>query len=232
MSKRPTLEKPLPADALRRRGALKWLGSLAGLSVACAAQPVASPPAQPSLAPPAANTATPAPATPTIAMTAASTMTPTPPAASAAPAVSAAPATATPPAPTPTRPPVPATPAITQPAQADQAAFVRYAAQMRQLAIDTGDQAYGAIIVKGDRVVGLGPSRVVVNGDPTAHAEMEAIRDASRRLGTPDLSGCLMYSTSPPCPMCESAAYWARLTRLIHGPNAVDAGAPRLGGCG
>jgi tRNA(Arg) A34 adenosine deaminase TadA len=225
MSKRATLGKHPPAGALRRRGALKWLGSLAGMSVACAAQPVANPPTQPSFAPPAANTATPAPATPTIAMTVASTMTLTP---SAGPAI----ATHTPPAPTPTRPPVPATAAITQPAQADQAAFVRYAAEMRQLAINTGDQAYGAIIVKGDRVVGLGPSRVVVTGDPTAHAEMEAIRDASRRLGSGDLSGCVMYSTSRPCAMCESAAYWARLTRLIHGSNAVDAGAPRLGGCG
>lgn len=227
MSKRATLGKHPAADALRRRGALKWLGSLAGLSVACAAQPVASPPAQPALAPPAANTATPAPATPTTPITATAT-----PAASAAPAASATPATHTLPAPTPTRPPVPATAAIPQPARADKAGFVRYAVQMRQLAIDTGDQAYGAIIVKGDRVVGLGPSRVLVNGDPTAHAEMEAIRDASRRLGTLDLSGCVMYSTSPPCPMCESAAYWARLTRLMHGPNAVDAGAPRLGGCG
>lgn len=225
MSKRATLGKPIPADALRRRGALKWLGSLAGLSVACAAQPVASPPTQPSLAPPAVNTPTPAPATPTTAMTASSTIAPTP-------SAGVATAAHTQPAPTPTSPPVPATSSITQPAQADKAAFVRYAAQMRQLAIDTGDQAYGAIIVKGDRVVGLGPSRVVVNGDPTAHAEIEAIRDASRRLGTPDLSGCVMYSTSPPCAMCESAAYWARLTRLIHGPNAVDAGAPRLGGCG
>jgi tRNA(Arg) A34 adenosine deaminase TadA len=226
MGKRTTLGSHLPAAALPRRGALKWLASLAGVSVACAAQPAAGPPAQPSLARPVANTATPAPATPTAALPATSAIAPTPSAPPAAPAT----ATHTPPA--PTRPPLPATLVITQPAQANSAAFVRYAAQMRQLAIDAGDQAYGAIIVKGDRVVGLGPSRVVVNADATAHAEMEAIRDASRRLGSGDLSGCVLYSTSPPCAMCESAAYWARVARLVHGPNAVDAGAPRYGACG
>lgn len=228
MGKRPTLEKPLPADALRRRGALKWLGSLAGLSVACAAQPAAEPPAQALVTPQAGNAPATEPAAPANTMPASATPTP-------ATSTKAVPASLTPaptPPPVPIPPPISATSAITQPATADSAAFVRYAAQMRQLAIDTGDQAYGAIIVKGDRVVGLGPSRVVVNADATAHAEMEAIRDASRRLGSGDLSGCVMYSTSRPCAMCESAAYWARITRLIHGSNAADAGAPRLGGCG
>lgn len=118
-----------------------------------------------------------------------------------------------------------------QPADATPAAFARYAAEMRRDAIASGDQAYGAIIVKDGRVVGLGPSRVMVNRDATAHAEMEAIRDASRRLNTADLSGCVMYSTSPPCRMCEAAAHWARVSRMYVGDAAADAGAPQLGAC-
>ena len=102
---------------------------------------------------------------------------------------------------------------------------------MRRLAVESGDQAYGAIIVREARVVGLGPSRVVVGRDATAHAEMEAIRDASRRLGSADLSGCVIYSTSRPCRMCETAAYYARLARMYVGANATDAGAPRYDAC-
>jgi tRNA(Arg) A34 adenosine deaminase TadA len=102
---------------------------------------------------------------------------------------------------------------------------------MRQLAIDWGDQAYGAIIVKGDLIVGLGPSRVIVHGDPTAHAEMEAVRDACRRLGTRDLSGCVIYATSRPCPMCEAACYWANVDRIYYSAAITDAGQPRLTRC-
>jgi tRNA(Arg) A34 adenosine deaminase TadA len=100
--------------------------------------------------------------------------------------------------------------------------------EMRRVAVTRGDQPYGAVIVKGDRVVGEGVSAVVTDNDPTAHAEMVAIRDAARRLGSRDLSGCEMYGTSPACPMCEAAAYWARVARLFHGVPIVDAGPPRL----
>ena len=100
--------------------------------------------------------------------------------------------------------------------------------EMRRLAVERGDQPYGAVIVKADRIVGEGASAVVTDNDPTAHAEMVAIRDAARRLGSRDLSGCEMYGTAPACPMCEAAAYWARVTRLLHGATIVDAGAPRL----
>ncbi|MGQ0569976.1 MAG: nucleoside deaminase [Armatimonadota bacterium] len=120
---------------------------------------------------------------------------------------------------------------IPQPQTPSRDAFIARAFEMRRRAVDAGDQSYGAIIVKDSRIVGLGPSRVITNGDPTAHAEMEAIRDAARRLGSRDLSGCVMYSTSRPCRMCESAAYWANVTRLHHGPSGTDAGAPRYGGC-
>ena len=119
---------------------------------------------------------------------------------------------------------------IDQPARSNRRAFIERAFEMRRQASDSGDQPYGAVVVKDGRIVGQSQSRVVINHDPTAHAEMEAIRDAARRLGTRDLSGCVMYSSSKPCPMCEAAAYWAGLEGYIHGRNLTDGGAPRL--CG
>ena len=104
--------------------------------------------------------------------------------------------------------------------------------EMKRRAVQSGDQGYGAVVVKDSRIVGQAPSRVVVNRDPTAHAEVEAIRDAARRLGTRDLSGCVLYSTSPPCAMCETAAYWARIDRLVSASADGDRGAPRYAGCG
>ena len=119
--------------------------------------------------------------------------------------------------------------AIPQPDEASPEAFVRRAFGMRDKASQDGDQPYGAVIVDGaGRIVGQAPSRVVTNGDPTAHAEMEAIRDAARRLGTRDLSGHVMYSSSRPCPMCEAAAYWANLSEMVYGSGGTPAGRPRL----
>jgi len=99
--------------------------------------------------------------------------------------------------------------------------------EMRRLAVERGDQAYGAVIVKDTRIVGEGVSAVVTGNDPTAHAEIQAIRDAARRLGSRDLTGCEMYGTSRACTMCEAAAYWARVARLYYGTTIVDAGAPQ-----
>ncbi len=88
---------------------------------------------------------------------------------------------------------------------------------LRDEASSAGDQPFGAVVWCGGRIVGEAPSRVVTAGDPTAHAEMEAIRDAARRLGRRDLSDCVLVSTSRPCRMCEAAAGWARIERLVHG---------------
>lgn len=121
--------------------------------------------------------------------------------------------------------------AIVQPTQADPAHFMGRAAEMRRLALARGDQPYGAVVVKAGRIVGEGVSAVVTGRDPTAHAEMEAIRDACRRLGTSDLSGGEMYSTSRPCRMCETACYWARIARMVFGADLSDGGPPRYGGC-
>ena len=124
-----------------------------------------------------------------------------------------------------------ATEAILQPATADAAHFMARAAAMRRRAIDSGDQAFGAVVVRDGRIVGQAPSRVIVNHDPTAHAEMEAIRDAARRLGSGDLAGCVIYSTSPPCRMCETAGYWAGLARSYSGEAISDNGRPRYSSC-
>jgi tRNA(Arg) A34 adenosine deaminase TadA len=104
--------------------------------------------------------------------------------------------------------------------------FVTAAFAMKDQAVKAGDQAYGAVLVKNDEIIGFGPSRVVLKKDWTAHAEREAIREAQARLGHADLSGSLLYSTSRPCTNCEAAARQANVARMYFGPDATDAGAP------
>jgi tRNA(Arg) A34 adenosine deaminase TadA len=101
------------------------------------------------------------------------------------------------------------------------------AASMERLARSWGDQPYGAVLVASGAIIGNGPSRVVKLGDPTAHAEKEAIRDAQRRLGQLSLAGSVLYSTSRPCPNCERAAAEANVARMFYGPRLNDAGEPR-----
>ena len=104
---------------------------------------------------------------------------------------------------------------------------MRRAEALRDEAVRAGDQPYGAVLLRGERVVGAAPSRVVTHNDPTAHAEMEAIRDAARSLRSRDLSGCVLVSTSRPCRMCEAAAAWAGISRMVYGEGLTDAGPPR-----
>ncbi len=120
---------------------------------------------------------------------------------------------------------------IVQPATQGEMAFIQRAFEMRRKAIDAGDQAYGAVIVRDKTIVGQSWSRVVLDNDPTGHAEMSAIRDAARRLNSRDLTGTVMFSSSRPCPMCEAAAYWAGVVRLVYGRGATNGGAPKLLRC-
>jgi tRNA(Arg) A34 adenosine deaminase TadA len=106
-------------------------------------------------------------------------------------------------------------------------AAMRRAEALRDEAVRGGDQPYGAVVLRGELIVGAAPSRVVTASDPTAHAEMEALRDAARQLRTRDLSGCVLVSTSRPCRMCEAAAGWAGISRMVYGEALTDAGAPR-----
>jgi tRNA(adenine34) deaminase len=109
----------------------------------------------------------------------------------------------------------------------DRARFIAEAFRMKREAVAAGDQPYGAVVVLREAVVGYGPSRVVTHADPDAHAERVALRDAQSRLGSADLSGAVLYSTSRPCRDCERAAAAARISRMHFGPDGTDAGAPR-----
>jgi guanine deaminase len=82
---------------------------------------------------------------------------------------------------------------------------------------------FGAIIVKDGKIVGSGTNHVTSENDPTAHAEVVAIRDACRNLGTFQLDGCIIYTSCEPCPMCLGAIYWARPKAIYYANTRVDA---------
>ena len=84
---------------------------------------------------------------------------------------------------------------------------------------------FGCIIVKGDEIVGQGFNRVTSSNDPTSHAEVVAIRDACQKLNTHQLTGCEIYASCEPCPMCLGAIYWARPDRVIFANTKEDAAA-------
>lgn len=86
---------------------------------------------------------------------------------------------------------------------------------------------FGAVVVKNGAVIGEAANQVTATNDPTAHAEVLAIREACKKLGVFDLEGCEIYTSCEPCPMCLGAIYWARLTR-VYFANA-DADASRIG---
>ncbi|MCR5494929.1 MAG: nucleoside deaminase [Treponema sp.] len=81
---------------------------------------------------------------------------------------------------------------------------------------------FGSVIVKDGKIVGRGHNRVLLNKDPTCHGEMEAIRDACKKLGTHDLSGCQLYTTAEPCPMCLGGILWANITEVFYGCTISD----------
>ena len=84
---------------------------------------------------------------------------------------------------------------------------------------------FGSVVVKDDEIIGEGTNRVATSCDPTAHAEMLAIRAASAKLKNFDLSGCELYTSCEPCPMCLSAIYWAKIERMFYGNTIVEADA-------
>lgn len=81
---------------------------------------------------------------------------------------------------------------------------------------------FGAVIVRGGRAVAVAHNRVLKERNATRHAEVNAICAASRKLGRYDLSDCVIYSTTEPCPMCFSAIHWARIARVIYGTSIAD----------
>lgn len=115
------------------------------------------------------------------------------------------------------------------PASSSSAArhFIAEAERMREMAVKAGDQPYGAVLVNDGVIVGYGPSRVVSDKNPDAHAERVALWDAQRKLGRQDLTGAVIYSTSRPCSACQAALARAKIERMYHGPDGTDGGPPR-----
>ncbi|MCR5154796.1 MAG: nucleoside deaminase [Lachnospiraceae bacterium] len=81
---------------------------------------------------------------------------------------------------------------------------------------------FGSVVVKDGKIVGRGHNRVLLKHDPTCHGEMEAIRDACKNLGTHDLTGCEIYTTAEPCPMCLGAILWSNMSKAYYGCNVND----------
>ena len=102
-------------------------------------------------------------------------------------------------------------------------AFMEMAIRLSEENVDNGGGPFGAVIVRDGEVISTGTNRVVPNNDPTAHAEVLAIRSACSRLGTFKLTGCTVYSSCEPCPMCMSALYWAGVKRICYGNTKDDA---------
>lgn len=102
--------------------------------------------------------------------------------------------------------------------------FLREAIRLSQKKMEAGEGGpFGAVIVRDGEIVGRGWNRVTSANDPTAHAEVEAIRNACSNLGTFVLAGCEIYASCEPCPMCFAAIYWARLDALYFAASREDA---------
>ena len=82
---------------------------------------------------------------------------------------------------------------------------------------------FGSVVVKNNKIIAEGSNKVTMNNDPTAHGEIVAIRDACQKLNTFDLSGCDLYSSCEPCPMCLSAIYWSRIEKIFYANTRIDA---------
>lgn len=103
------------------------------------------------------------------------------------------------------------------------AALMRRAIALALESVRTGGGPFGALLVKNGQLVSEGANQVTRTNDPTAHAEIVAIREACRALGTFQLTGCDLYTTCEPCPMCLGAIYWARPARVFYAGTAADA---------
>jgi len=101
--------------------------------------------------------------------------------------------------------------------------FMRRAIQLSEESVKHGGGPFGAVIVKDGKVVAEASNSVTKDNDATAHAEVNAIRQACRRLDSFSLEGCTIYTSCEPCPMCLGAIYWAHIGRIFYGNNKHDA---------
>lgn len=103
--------------------------------------------------------------------------------------------------------------------------FMKRAIELSEKAsmIEKSGGVFGAVIVKDGKVIAEGYNQVIKHNDPTWHAEMQAIREACKKMGSPHLKGCVLYTSAEPCPMCLCASYWAHLDHIYTGARIEDA---------
>ena len=101
--------------------------------------------------------------------------------------------------------------------------FMERAIELSIKSVDEGGGPFGSVIVKGDKIIAEGSNRVTLAKDPTAHGEIVAIRKACKILNNFNLSGCELYSTCEPCPMCLSAIYWSHIDKIYYANTRDDA---------
>ncbi len=107
----------------------------------------------------------------------------------------------------------------------DEVDFMRRAIALSRQGVVSGGGPFGAVIVRAGRIIGEGMNRVVPAADPTAHAEVVAIRMACEAIGTHVLDGATIYTSCEPCPMCLGAIWWARLSEIVYANSRTDAAA-------
>lgn len=106
---------------------------------------------------------------------------------------------------------------------AEDGRFMQMAIDLSIENVANGGGPFGAVIVCNGEVIATGTNRVTANNDPTAHAEVSAIREACAKIGNFKLEGCVCYTSCEPCPMCLSALYWAGVSRIVYGNTKDDA---------
>ncbi|WP_314667008.1 nucleoside deaminase [Prevotella aurantiaca] len=102
--------------------------------------------------------------------------------------------------------------------------LMRRAIELSENSVRNGGGPFGAVIAKDGEIVAEGSNKVTIDNDPTAHAEICTIRKACQKLNTFDLSGCVIYTSCEPCPMCLGAIYWAHLDKIYYANDRNDAG--------
>lgn len=107
----------------------------------------------------------------------------------------------------------------------DREDFMREAIELARRSVSEGGGPFGAVVVRGGRIIARGTNSVTLLNDPTAHAEVSAIREACRTQGEFRLEGCDLYTSCEPCPMCLGAAYWAGIRTIYYGADRHDAAA-------
>ena len=101
--------------------------------------------------------------------------------------------------------------------------FLQEAISLAEASVRLGGGPFGAVVVRDGEIIGRGHNRVTLDLDPSAHAEIQAIRDACQHSGDFSLKACTLYVSCEPCPMCMAAAYWARLDQIVYAASASDA---------